>query len=139
MQRRRKKAVEDAAVLGAIIHLGNCFDLLDVRFTRLLPRAHELLRETLEASGKQVPKNPPADANGDVIMRYLDCAVINLAIDLAEDETVSGERQVLCHTVRGAFEEGAAAFPGACVRQRTHIQVAVRDSSCIVGYFRPVL
>lgn len=76
---------------------------------------------------------PLGDSDGDVIMRHLDCAVINFAIRSAEDEAEG----LLYHTVRGAFEEGGPAFPGACVRKKTHIQVAVRDPSCIIGYFRP--
>lgn len=126
----------DAAVIGAIIQLGNCFDLLDVRFTRLLPRAFRLLKETLAEEGSDLPVNEAPNSDGDVIRRHLDCAVINLAIHVAEEE--AGEGSVLYHTVRGAFEEGGPAFPGACVKEKTHIQVAVRDPSCIVGYFKPV-
>jgi len=133
-QRRAGKAVSDAAVLGAIIELGRCFDLLDLRFTSLLSEAHRLLVETIRAQGGEVPANPEPDDDQDVIMRYLDCAVINFAIDAASE--VAGRGQVY-DTVRGAFEEGPPAFPGACVRQRTHIQVAVKNPECIIGYFRP--
>jgi hypothetical protein len=41
------------------------------------------------------------------------------------------------HTVRGAFEEGDEAFPGAASKMETHIQIAVRNRQCILGIFRP--
>lgn len=134
--KRKGRDESDAAVLGAIIQLGNCFDLLDVRFTRLLPRAYRLLKQALDGEDSELPKNEAPNSDGDVIRRHLDCAVINFAIHVAEEE--SEAHRVLYHTVRGAFEEGGPAFPGACVREKTHIQVAVRDRSCIVGYFNPV-
>jgi len=134
--KRKGRGESDAAVVGAIIELGNCFDLLDLRFTRILKRAHGLLIPALNAVGEEPPVNPPPDPNGDVIMRYLDCAVINFAIRLAEEE--KGAESLLYHTVRGGFEEGGPAFTGACVREKTHIQVAVRDPSNIIGYFNPV-
>lgn len=40
-------------------------------------------------------------------------------------------------TVRGVFTEGDPAFPGAGIQSKTHVQVAVRDLDCILGYFRP--
>jgi hypothetical protein len=36
-------------------------------------------------------------------------------------------------TVRGAFEEGPAAFPGAAMRQESHVQIAVRIPSAFLG------
>jgi hypothetical protein len=36
-------------------------------------------------------------------------------------------------SVRGAFPDGGPAFEGAMVTKRSHIQVAVRDRSCIKG------
>lgn len=133
--RRKGRDESEAAVLGAIIQLGNCFDLLDVHFTKLLARANRLLIRTLSEEGSELPVNEKPNDVGDVIRRHLDCAVINFALQSAEEE--SGRAGVLYHVVRGAFEEGGPAFPGACVRERTHIQVAVRDPSCIIGYFKP--
>ncbi len=40
-------------------------------------------------------------------------------------------------TIRCPFEEGESAFPGSLLKTQTHIQIAVRDLSCIVGVFRP--
>ena len=40
-------------------------------------------------------------------------------------------------TVRGVFVEGEPAYEGAGIYTKTHIQIAVGDSSCILGYFLP--
>jgi hypothetical protein len=40
-------------------------------------------------------------------------------------------------SVRGIFAEGTPAFEGSGIRLKSHIQIAVRDPSCILGYFRP--
>ena len=40
-------------------------------------------------------------------------------------------------TVRGAFLEGKPAYPGAGFSREGHIQIAVRNSACILGVFRP--
>jgi hypothetical protein len=40
-------------------------------------------------------------------------------------------------TVRCAFSEGAPIFDGSRIHQQSHIQLAVRNTACIVGVFRP--
>jgi hypothetical protein len=40
-------------------------------------------------------------------------------------------------TVRGAFPEGEAIYDTCEIRDRTHIQIAVRNERCIIGYFLP--
>jgi hypothetical protein len=40
-------------------------------------------------------------------------------------------------TVRGMFREGGEVYPGAGFHEKTHVQIAVRDQRCIIGYFRP--
>jgi hypothetical protein len=61
-----------------------------------------------------------------------DCIVIN--------EYLDGIRKFAAFSsVRAAFPEGGAAFEGAMITKRSHIQVVVRDRSCIKGVFRPTL
>ena len=42
-------------------------------------------------------------------------------------------------TVRAAFLEGGAIFPGSGLQRETHVEVAVRNGDCILGVFRPTL
>ncbi|MFN9610672.1 MAG: hypothetical protein ACK546_00735 [bacterium] len=34
------------------------------------------------------------------------------------------------------FEEGELVYPGAGFRDRTHVQIAIRNPEMILGYFR---
>ena len=77
---------------------------------------------------RETERSLPQNTGRDLKSRDLDCLVINnLTKNMAEE----------VQTVRGAFEEGEAAFPGAALRMETHLQLAVRDSRCILGIFRP--
>tara|TARA_R100001143_G_scaffold62680_1_gene66654 strand:+ start:1667 stop:1855 length:189 start_codon:yes stop_codon:yes gene_type:complete len=40
-------------------------------------------------------------------------------------------------TAYGVFEEGEPIFPEAALKEKTHIQIAVRNIEMIRGYFRP--
>ena len=41
-------------------------------------------------------------------------------------------------SVRGPFLEGDALYPNAGFRSENHIQLCVRKTDCIKGYFRPI-
>jgi hypothetical protein len=58
------------AVVGAMIRLGNCFDLLDPTNVRLLKGAHDVMLKQWAASGFKIPRNGNQHKN-------LDCAVFN--------------------------------------------------------------
>jgi hypothetical protein len=118
-----------AAVVGAVIQLGDCFDLTDVNFTNVLGEAFNEVSEDYGAAGKTLPVNRGNDA--DLKLRELDCLVINsLLLRLEETGTAFD-------SVRGAFEEGTEAFPGSKIRTESHIQIAVRNRLNILGVFRP--
>lgn len=126
---------KDPFVLGAYLHLGRCLDLTDTWATARLAETHQALKQLLRRQGLKLPKNRKGRGagNGDRLVRSLDCAVINLFND-QEDQAKGGT----CYqSVRGVFEEGKPAFPGACIRTKTHIQIAVRDPGCILGFFVP--
>lgn len=127
-QKRRKK-LDSPAVIGALIQLGNCFDLLDTRFTQDLAQAYELFRKRAEALSLTLPKN--SGKTPDKELRRLDCAVLNLYL---ADSAANGKHY---DTVRGGFIEGGPAFPGSAISKETHIQIAVRNPACILGVFRP--
>lgn len=119
---RNPKRIKVPAVIGAVIHLGNCFDLLDTRNTALLEHSFDAYRQRAEGL---LPKNRGP-------LHFLDCAVFNYGLPKVE-KTFGFNFQ----TVRGVFQEGPPAFEGSDVRSKSHIQIAVRDPSCILGYFKP--
>lgn len=84
--------------------------------------------------GKEIPQNSkaPKDQSDEMVMRYLDCAMLNWYLD--QSAKLEGG---IFETVRCAFAEGGPAFEGSKIMLKTHVQIAVRDKSCILGYFRP--
>lgn len=128
--------VEEPAVLGAYIHLGRCFDLTDTDATTQLRAFYESYRLLRERTGLPLPQNHPVKGGSeDLLLRRLDCAVLNLG--LAAIDRDRNEGRPFYQTVRGVFVEGDAAYPGAAIRLQTHVQVSVRDPGCILGYFMP--
>jgi hypothetical protein len=115
------------AVLGAVIQLGRCFDLLNEAVTVALTQSYQELAESYQKDGLQLPINRGRDWK----RRELDCLVIN-------DCLARGKlRGIEYDTVRGAFLEGEAAYPGAAFSREAHVQIAVRNPACILGVFRP--
>jgi hypothetical protein len=114
------------AMVGALIRLGDCFDLTDLQNTATLAAAYDDLRSNFDALGRQLPLNRGSDA--DLKRRELDCLIINYCLDLSP---------VRYDSVRAAFIEGPPVYPGAKLNRETHVQVAVRDPDCILGVFRP--
>lgn len=88
------------------------------------------LKAKLGVLGKTVPTNTGEREPGIPLYRTRDCAVL---------EHLHAARAKLdmrpYDTVVGAFDEGSAAFEGAAIRQRSHIQLAVRNRACILATF----
>lgn len=126
--------IKTPAVIGAHISLGRCFDLLDTRFTSMLRDMYPLFKRTLDDKGIPLPRNESPRAGQesvDHVVRKLDCAVVNWCL------SILAENHENYDTVRCVFQEGGQAFPGSKIMERSHIQVAVRNPECILGYFRP--
>ena len=130
------RKVKRPAVLGARIDLGVCLDLLDSANTRLLAKWYFKFRHYVRQKAVPLPQNrdAPGSRRGDKVLRFRDCAVIDFTLNgLAETEGIRYQ------TVRGVFVEGTPAFPGAKIALKSHIQIAVRDLSCVTGFFRPAI
>lgn len=130
--KRKKTSIKTPFVLGAVIDLGNCFDLLDQKHLDFLLFAYQDLEILLKEEGKNLPKNHSFGINDfDFKKRELDCAVIRYAHELAQN---SGES---FDSVRAAFWEGQPLYEGAGFRKQNHIQIAVINPNCIKGIFLP--
>lgn len=133
------------SVVGVIYQLDYCLDFTDSQFTELLPIYFDLLKEDLLTAGKIIPdnKNIAADRHKDLLLRELDCAVIEymhqkIDEEIATDISKQGYSE-LRHfdTVRGSFSEGGPAFEGAGIQIKNHIQICIRNVNCIKGFFIP--
>lgn len=131
--KRKGTKIKEPAVVGAIIQLGNCFDLLDVKFTQMLSEAAKTLIQTLTLQGITLPTNQSVGLSDyDWLRRERDCFVLNNVIPDLEQR-----KRTAYHSIRGVFQEGAPAFDGAGIKLKSHIQIAVRDPRAIIGYFQP--
>jgi len=126
---RKPTAISEPAVLGAVIDLGHCLNLMESTALSLLRDAYETLRDTFAESGIEIPENRALSGRGaDLLVRKLDCAVIQL---------LHAETERKFDTVRGLFFEGEDPYPNAGFKKRNHIQVCVVNPNCIKGYFLP--
>ena len=124
---------ENPAVIGAVIDLGFCLNLTDYSSAKILKTGYELLKTECEIAGTNLPKNKSGKSSTDVLLRRLDCAVIERIHKYNEEEN-----KPHYDSVRGIFTEGAPVYPDACIMEKTHIQLCIRNPNCIKGYFAPV-
>ncbi len=130
--KRANSSIKTPFVLGAILDLGNCLDLLDQKYINYLAIAFNVLEKYLERENKPLPKNTSfGKLDFDFKKRELDCAVIRYAHKLAKEE---GE---YFDSVRAAFLEGETLYPGSMFRKQNHIQIAIINPNCIKGIFLP--
>lgn len=127
------------AVIGAVIDLRNCLDLVTREDLDLVRAAHRSFLRMQQMAGLPVPRNrsAPGQPDADRVLRFLDCAVIRHLQSILETQS-TGEGQIEpFDTVRGMFTEGRRIYAGSGFRQKNHVQIAVRNNGCIRGLFIP--
>lgn len=134
-EKARHGAFDQPFVIGAIIDLRNCLNLLERENLELLALAHASLVDIHAKAGLPLPENKDLNQSGnrDKLLRFLDCAVIRNLHAMIDDDAVIEPFD----TVRGLFVEGAQTYPGSGFNAQTHTQIAVRNESCIRGIFLP--
>lgn len=130
LQRQAAGQIGEPFVIGAVIDLKHCLDLLDSSGPHQVAEAHRTLVDMYHLTGLALPENR---GGADNAVRMLDCSVINNLHNIR-----SGSGLPPYDSVRAMFPEGDALYPGAGFRDKNHIQLCVRDKSCIKGYFRPI-
>jgi hypothetical protein len=115
-------------VIGAVIDLGFCLDLISSAGLKAVGALHEDFLAHCKTANIQVPTN---SGGPDLLFRRLDCAVINHLNRTYEKSGLPG-----FDTVRGVFVEGKRLYPDAGFFEKTHIQICVRNLACIKGVFR---
>jgi hypothetical protein len=126
VQERNGESRRSGTVVGAIVDLGFCLDLLSSTGVEAVRTAYKDLKAIAEEAGAPMPVNTHNN-----LLRNLDCAVINHL-----HESRRGAKLDAFDSVRGMFDEGKAAFEGSGISAKAHIQIAVRSPSCIKGVFR---
>lgn len=135
-EQKERGKVKEPAVLGAYLHLGRCFDLTDTRNTKKLIEAFQEFSVSYAQTGQELPLNKKGKGSQDLLLRNLDCAVLNWYMSLLDLTFSEG---IFYQTIRGVFVEGEPIYKGAGIYEKTHTQIAVRDPLCILGYFLPAI
>jgi hypothetical protein len=125
-----KGKIRKPFVIGAVVDLGYCFNLMDSSSLAELKSAHLALSSAWQITGTKPPVNTGGPDKG---ARYLDRAVIEAMHKIRSDTNLAPYE-----TVRSAFWEGEELYSGAGFSENAHIQIAVRNVECIRGYFRPI-
>jgi hypothetical protein len=126
---KKFKRYQNPRVVGAIIRLGHCFDLLDPKNVRVLKGIYPKVIDKYNNAGMEAPTNARQ-------YRKLDCAVFNYfyeAADAAKEPVDS---------VRGVFVPASGKkriWKGSWIYDDSHIQINVRNTQNIlaVWHVRP--
>lgn len=127
-----KKPIKNPAVVGAIIDLGKCLNLLESKSISVVTESFQQFENLSRSLGFALPENKIDPGSGEILRRNLDCAVIQAIHGFMEKQGIE------YHSVRGVFIEGNKIYPNAGFHEKNHIQICVRNPNCIKGYFRPM-
>lgn len=116
---------EEIAVLGSMIRLSNCFDLLDPDNVAALEVSYQQLENDCEANGIELPRNYRAK-------KRRDCAVFEYVYG------VNHEANNPIDTCRAVFvpsmtAQKARPWASSGIFHGAHIQLCVRNVQCIQG------
>jgi len=121
------------AVVGAVLSVQRWLDMTTQEGIHEFTLAYPALLSGLAATGSPVPKNAAAgEDDADIILRKLDNAVFTFIHDIRAN---SSPPSPSFQAVRGAFYQGAEVAPKSGFRAGTHVQIALRDNSCVEGWF----
>lgn len=137
LERAKKNGEPDfePVVIGVTYTLGNCLDLTTVEGLSLLKTGFEPY-EKLVKNGKQVTlKNKSPKKNGDILIRDLDCFVINLVVAAWNNKYQSNP----IDSARGVFWEGEDLYETAGFKTKNHIQICIKNAQCMLGFFYSIL
>lgn len=112
-------------VIGAIIELGNCLNLLEPTSISIIKNAYVSMRALFQLTGEKMPVNKGSN-------RALDCAVIQYVHESNKQRGIAPY-----DTIRSSFNEGGQVYPTSNFTDRLHIEICVINPEQIKGYFLP--
>ena len=110
-----KKKINTPFILGTIIELGNCLNLLEPQSLEIIKKSFTSLKNINKEAGTILPINKGNN-------RALDCAVISYT-----HQSLVQENKQPYDTVRSTFNEGKEVYEGSAFTTRNHIQVCVTN------------
>lgn len=88
-QSRPNSKIKKPVVVGAIIDLGHCMDLIDSEFLLELKEGYRALKRSRSAAGTSLPENKRVQNSKDKLLRNLDCAVIETVHTINEETLIN--------------------------------------------------
>jgi len=123
---RDTRGCVNPVVLRGVIDIGFCLNLANGEGALELEEAYESYIERQAIAGRSLPTNKRLKY-GVPLLRYLDCAVVETLHALRRGKGLRPYDSIIC-----AFEEGRFVFNDGCLRDQTHLQLALRNRR----YFR---
>jgi len=124
--RYKHAKIAEPFVVGVVLSLGLCLDTTAKAGIDIVRTAHADLLRISSVAGVALPQNDLS-----LLRRNLDCAVIQ---HVHRSRADAGAPEA--DTVRGVFVEGGPIYAQSGFHEKTHIQIAIRNSDCIKGVFR---
>ncbi len=129
-----KQPIATPSVVGAVLRISRWLDMTTQFGMANWVAAFKSLESSQRTTGQKMPENKAADAEDTtVLLRRLDCAVFMLLHQLRAEQQYPA-----IQAVRAAFYQGQPlAKSSSEFREQTHMQIALRDNACVVGWFLP--
>jgi hypothetical protein len=116
------------AVVGAVLRVGHWLDMSTQDGIDEFARTYDAM---VEEGIRLKPNKSAHREDGDALLRLLDRRVFNV---LHRRRAEAGETAY--DAVRGAFPQGRPVAPSSKIRRDSHVQIALRNQACVLGYFR---
>jgi len=116
LHKKGNNKINKPAILGAVIDLGYCLDLIEFKNLAILKDNFEYFKITCNSSGIELPENRVAGNTDDLLIRDLDCAIIEF---VHQSRINMGDRPY--DSVKGVFLEGNDIYPNAGFKEKNHI------------------
>jgi hypothetical protein len=121
--------IERPAVVGVVLRLHRILDLSTQDGIDEFATAYHGLEAASARTGQPMPVNRRARADdAEMLLHNLDRAVIEFVHAAREEDGLAPYE-----AVRAPFTQGSPIAPTSAILDRTHIQLALRDVSCVVG------
>lgn len=112
-KQKNNGSIKTPFVIGAIIELGNCLNLIEPNSIGIVKQAYRELHDTFKTTNVTMPVNKSPN-------RALDCAVIRYVHQSNVDQGFSAY-----DTIRSPFQEGGPIYEGSNFTARLHIEICV--------------
>lgn len=124
------KPIKDPSVVGVVLRIRLWLDMNSLEARQEYAEAHKEVIKTWKEGKPLVNKAADAD-DEDLILRPLDRKVINRIHQMRKERGAPAYDAVRSHFVQGPKLLETSGF-----HRDTHVQIALLNKGCILGYFR---